>query len=59
MLNKNFSDSENFDRRCNELEKWLMVGGCNKKMIRKQILNANKHYRSYLYEKEKQRMSEK
>ena len=39
-LNMICSDNETFDRRCNNLEKWLMERGCNEKMIRKQILSA-------------------
>ena len=48
-----------FDRRCNDLEKWLMERGYNQKMIRKQILSAREHSRNGLLEKEKQQMSER
>ena len=37
-LNRICSDNETFDRRCNDLEKWLMERGYNEKIIRKQIL---------------------
>ena len=58
-LNRICSDNGTFDRRCNDLEKWLMERGYNEKMIRKQILGARKHSRNDLLEKEKQQMSEK
>ena len=32
-LNRICSDNTNFDKRCNNLEKWLMQRGYNKKMI--------------------------
>ena len=53
------SDSETFDRRCNDLEKWLMDRGYNEKMITKQKLSAREHSRNDLLEKEKQQLSEK
>ena len=53
------SDNETFDSRCNDLEKWIMERGYNKKMIRKQILSTREHSRNDLLEKEKQYMSEK
>ena len=34
-LNRICLDNETFDRRCNDLEKWLMERGYNEKMIRK------------------------
>ena len=34
-LNRICSDNESFDKRCNELEKWLMERGYNEKTIRK------------------------
>ena len=39
-LNKICSDNESFDKRCNDLEGWLMERGYSGKMIRKQILKA-------------------
>ena len=57
-FNKICSDNTNFDKRCNDLEKWLMERGYNEKMIRKQILRAGEHSRNDLLEREKQQMSE-
>ena len=31
-LNKIYSDNENFDKRCNDLEKWLMERGYYEKI---------------------------
>ena len=39
-LNRICSGNETFDRRCNDLEKWLMERGYNEKLIRKQTLSA-------------------
>ena len=58
-FNRICSDNETFDRRCNDLEKWLMERGYNEKMIRTQILSAREHSRNDLLEKEKQQMSER
>ena len=58
-LNRICSDNGTFDRRCNDLEKWLMERGYNEKMIRKQILSAPEYSRNDLLEKEKQQMPEK
>ena len=57
-LNRICSDNANFDKRCNDLEKWLMERGYNEKMIRKQILRAREHSRNDLFEREKPQMSE-
>ena len=57
-LNSICSDNNTFDRRCNNLEKWLMERGYNEKMIKKQILSAREHSRNDLLEKVKQQMSE-
>ena len=53
-LNRICLDNGTFDRRCNDLEKWLMERGYNEKMIRKQILSAREYSRNDLLEKEKQ-----
>ena len=45
-LNRICSDNTNFDKRCNDLEKWLIERGYNKKMIRNQILRAREHSRN-------------
>ena len=57
-LNRICSDNESFDKRCNDLEGWLMERGYNGKMIRKQILRAREHSRKDLLEKEKTETSE-
>ena len=57
-LNRICSDKETFDRRCNDLEKWLMQRGYNK-MVRKEILSAREHSRNDLLEKEKQQLDER
>ena len=57
-LNRSCSDNESFDKRCNDLEGWLMERGYNGKMISKQILRAREHSRKDLLEKEKTETSE-
>ena len=57
-LNRICSDNTNFDKLCNDLEKWLMERGYNEKMIHKQILRACEHLRNDLPEREKQQISE-
>ena len=52
-LNRICSDNTNFDKRCNNLEKWLMGRGYNEKMVRNQILRTRKHSRNDLLEREK------
>ena len=52
-LNRIYSDNERFDKRCNDLEGWLMEMGYNGNMIRKQILRAREHSRKDLLEREK------
>ena len=52
-LNRICSDSNNFDKRCNELESWLLEKGYGKKMVRKQVLRAREHSRESLLEKVK------
>ena len=39
-LNRICSDPNSFDRRCNDLEKWLTERGYSEREIRKQILRA-------------------
>ena len=36
--NRICSDNKNFDKRCNELESWLLEKGHTEKMVRKQVL---------------------
>ena len=57
-LNRICSDNESFDKRCNDLEGWLMEKGYNGKMIRKQIFRARKHSRKDLLERGKANTSE-
>ena len=39
-LNRICSDNSNFDKRCNELQSWLLEKGYSKKMVRKWVLQA-------------------
>ena len=39
-LNRIFSDSISFDRRCNDLERWLLEGDYQEKEVRKQVLRG-------------------
>ena len=57
-LNRICSDNESFDKRCNDLEGWLMERVYNGKMIRKQILRTQEHSRKGLLEREKVKTSE-
>ena len=50
-LNRICSDSESFDKRCNDLEGWLMEREYNGKMIRRQILRAREHSRKDILER--------
>ena len=52
-LNRICSDTRLFDKRCNELESWLLKRGYNSKMVRNQILRARKFKRIDLLEKER------
>ena len=47
------SDNNDFDKRCNELESWLLEKGCSEKMVRKQVLRVRKHSRESLLGKVK------
>ena len=57
-LNRICSDNTNFDKRCKNLEKWLMKRGYSEKFVRNQILRARENSRIDLLEREKQQMSE-
>ena len=57
-LNRICSDNESFDKRCNDLEVWLMEREYNGKMIRKKILRVREHSRKDLLEREKTEISE-
>ena len=39
-LNRICSDSTSFDRRCNDLERWLLERGYKEKEVRKQVLRG-------------------
>ena len=52
-LNRICSEPELFDRRCNELESWLMKRGYNSRMVRNQVLRARKFKRDDLLDKGK------
>ena len=54
-LNRICSDNQIFDKRCNDLEGWLMERGYNGKMRRQQLLRAREHSRKDLLKKEKNR----
>ena len=47
-LNRICSETEFFDRRCNELEEWLSKRGYRERMVREQILKARKFKRDDL-----------
>ena len=40
-LNRISYDYRNFDKRCNELQSWLLEKAYNEKMVRKQILQSS------------------
>ena len=52
-LNRIYSDSESFDKGCNDLEGWLMERGYDGNMIRKQISRAREYSRKRIFLKEK------
>ena len=52
-LNRICSDNNNFDKRCKELESWLLEKGYSEKMVRKQVLRPREHSRESLLEKVK------
>ena len=54
-LKKIYSDNRNFDKRCNELNSWLLEKGCSEKMERKQ---ARGHSRESLLKKVKSESSQ-
>ena len=50
-LNRTCSDKEFFDKRCNDLEKYLLQRGFSENMVRKEILRAKAIPRDALLEK--------
>ena len=59
ILNRICSDNSNFDKRCNELERWLFEKGYTEKMVKKQVLQAREHSRESLLEKVKSESNQK
>ena len=57
-FNRICSDSESFDKRCNNVEGWLMEREHNGKMIRKQILRAREHSRKDLLQREREKTTD-
>ena len=53
------SDDDNFDKRCKELESWLLEKCYSEKMVRKQVLRACEHSRESLLKKKKSESDQK
>ena len=54
-VNRICSDNETFDKRSNNLERWLLERKYNKKMTRKQILRVQEHSSKELLGRKKTR----
>ena len=54
-LNRICSDPSSFDKRCNDLEKWLIESGYSKREVRKQVLMARRCSRDSLLDRESTR----
>ena len=52
-LNRICSEGSFFDRRCNELESWLLKRGYNDKSVRRKILDARRYKRLDLLNRER------
>ena len=52
-LNRIFSNSRSFDRRCNDLERWLLERGYKEKEVRNQVLRGRAIYRDDLMNRER------
>ena len=52
-LNRICSDSTSFDRRCNDLERWLLERGYKEKEVRKQILRGRAFCRDDILNRER------
>ena len=52
-LNRIFSDSRSFNRRFNDLERWLLERGCKEKEVQKQVLRGRAICRDDLLNKER------
>ena len=55
LLNRICSDPNSFDRKCNDLEKWLIEIGYSEREVRKQILRVRGISRDSLLDREKTR----
>ena len=58
-LNRICSDNETFDKRCNQLEEWLLDRGYSSKLVRNQVLKARKFSREDLLNSTKTPQSRK
>ena len=54
-LNRICSDPSSFDKRCNDLEKWLIERGYSEREVREQVLRARSFSRDSLLDKESTR----
>ena len=54
-LNKIYSDPSSFDRRCNDLEKWLIEMGYSEREFQKQIIRVSGFSRDSLLDRENTR----
>ena len=58
-LNRICSDPNSFDRRCNDLEKWLIERSYSEREVRKQILKARGFSRDSVLDRENTREKQK
>ena len=58
-LNRICSDPNSFDRRCNDLEKWLIERGYSEREVRKQIIRARGFSRDSLLDRKNTREEQK
>ena len=52
-LNRICSDTSSFDKRCNDLESWLIKRGYDEKLVRRKVLEARRFRRDELLDREK------
>ena len=52
-LNRIYSETNSFDKRCNDLERFLLERGYSSKLVRQEILRARKIPRNELLDKKK------
>ena len=55
-LNRICSEIKFFDKRCNELETWLMARGYSEKLVRRKVLAARKFDRNRLLDQESKKV---